>query len=130
MFAEPKLRKILEDIVHPKIHQEIHEQLNRLSSPYAVVVIPLLAESKRDYKLDRVLVIDTECEQQIKRVIQRDQQSDDQVKRIINSQASRKTRNSIADDIVMNTGTLKDLHAQMDRLHEKYLELSAKMAGD
>ena len=41
------------------------------------------------------------------------------------AQASRDERRAVADDIVDNGGTLDQLHAQVDALHERYVRASA-----
>ena len=129
VFSDYEMKKKLENILHPRIHKEIISQLDQLVSNYAIIVIPLLAEGKRNYPLDRVLVIDAPAELQLNRVSARDQQSISQVKRILDSQATREERNSMSDDIIENTGSLEDLHENINRLHLQYLELAKKKKG-
>ena len=126
VFSDYEMKKKLENILHPKIFEEITRQLDQLVSIYAIVVIPLLAEGIRNYPLDRVLVIDAPVEQQLSRVSVRDQQSISQIKRILNSQATREKRNSMADDIIENSGSLEDLYEKINELHLQYLELANK----
>ena len=38
------------------------------------------------------------------------------------TQATRKTRLAVADDVVENSGTLEALRPQVDRLHQRYLQ--------
>ncbi len=60
VFSDVAERRKLEAILHPLIRQSVEQQLARLSSPYVLVVIPLLVESG-DYRdvLDRILVVDS-----------------------------------------------------------------------
>ncbi len=127
VFSEPEKKTQLENILHPAIHAEILHQLSNLSVPYAVVVIPLLAESKRKYPLDRVLVIDAPMNLQISRVSDRDNESAQEVERIIRLQATRKERLAIADDIISNTGSKHSLRDSVDELHSKYLTIAEDM---
>ncbi len=124
VFSDSELKRKLENIVHPRIHEEIHSQLDQISAAYAIVVIPLLVEGKRNYKLDQVLVIDVPPELQQNRVTVRDRQSGSQVKRILKAQATREERIAIADDIIDNSGSLDNLYEQVDALHLRYLELA------
>ncbi|MDE0310445.1 MAG: dephospho-CoA kinase [Acidiferrobacterales bacterium] len=117
----------LEDILHPEIHAEILRRLSDLSAPYAVVVIPLLAESKRSYPLDRVLVIDAPSQLQISRVSDRDGETAQEVEKIISLQATRKDRLRVADDVISNTGTRQSLTSAVDELHSKYLAIAEDM---
>ncbi len=124
VFAKQELKAQLENILHPRIYDEILRQLDSLSEPYCIVAIPLLAESKRDYPLDRVLVIDLPQPMQLERAAARDQQSTAEVQRIIQSQASREKRLRLADDVVDNSGGICELCDQVDSLHRKYLKLA------
>ena len=92
-------------------------------------MIPLLAESSRDYPLDRILVIDAARAQQISRVTERDRQSAEEVERIIDAQADRKKRLAMADDVIENYGTLEALKSEVAKLHNRYLRLAAGSSG-
>ena len=124
VFADPEQKSRLESILHPQIYTEILHQLEQITYPYCVVVIPLLAESKRNYPLDRILVVDLPEKLQIARTSTRDKESAKHVEQIIQSQASRQQRLSIADDVIENSGTPEKLLKNIDSLHKKYLELA------
>ena len=124
VFENIEHKALLESILHPRIYDEILRQLDHLSAPYCVVVIPLLVESKRIYPLDRVLVIDLPHTLQLERTSARDQQSEEKINKIIQSQSSRDKRLSLADDIVENSGAVESLHEKIDLLHQKYTELA------
>ena len=124
VFADPEQKSRLESILHPQIYTEILHQLEQIAYPYCVVVIPLLAESKRNYPLDRILVVDLPEKLQIDRTTARDKESEKHIEQIIRSQASRQQRLSIADDVIENSGTPETLLKNIDSLHQKYLELA------
>lgn len=124
VFENKEYKVLLESILHPRIYEEILRQLDHLSAPYCIVVIPLLAESKRNYPLDRILVIDLPRALQLERTSARDQQSEEKIDKIIQSQSSREKRLSLADDIVENSGTVELLCERIDLLHQKYTELA------
>ena len=126
IFSDSSRKSQLEAILHPRIYDEILRLLSELSTPYAIVVIPLLAESKREYRLDRILVIDVPSDVQISRVTTRDGQSTEEVERIISSQASRYSRLAIADDVIENIGSKDDLYERVDAMHLTYLEYARK----
>ena len=54
----------------------------------------------------------------------RDGGSAEQAREILAAQASRAARLARADDLLVNTGNLADLHAAVDRLHAQYLVLA------
>ena len=62
---------------------------------------------------------------QRKRLMARDTVSAEQARASLRAQASREARRAIADDVVVNAGRLDELDAQVQRLHERYLQLSA-----
>ncbi len=124
VFTAPQNRARLESIMHPRIHAQILAQIEQLSAPYCIVVIPLLAESKRNYPLDRVLVIDIPEALQLERTATRDRQPTSKINAIIQSQASREQRLNLADDIVENSGSLDELYLQIDKLHKMYVQLT------
>jgi dephospho-CoA kinase len=60
---------------------------------------------------------------QISRSSARDNQPVENIKKIISKQASRDQRLSIADDVISNSSSLKDLYNNVLRIHKKYLEI-------
>ncbi|MDH5300199.1 MAG: cell division protein ZapD [Gammaproteobacteria bacterium] len=119
-FANPELRKTLEDILHPLIQREMQERTSTMQAPYCVFMIPLLVESGQHQTVDRVLVIDSAEEQQICRASLRDSCSRQEIQAIIATQATRKTRLSFADDVIHNIGDIDSLYNAVDRLDKKY----------
>lgn len=127
IFASAKKRLQLENILHPIIWNEVISQLATITTPYCIIVVPLLFETLPQEKLvtfDRILVVDVPEETQIQRIKERDNCDNTTMKNIIKSQVSRQTRLSGADDIIINTGDLAQLNTAVDRLHQKYLTLS------
>lgn len=120
VFSDPPKRKRLESILHPRIFRQMQAQLARVDADYCLIVVPLLAESAREYPLDRVLVVDVPPAEQASRVARRDQQAEADVERIIASQASREKRLAIANDVIDNSGTVEELRKKVDGLHERY----------
>ena len=126
VFADPSARKDLEAILHPLIRQESTRQFQASTSPYVVVVVPLLIETGA-YRgmMGRILVVDCEPETQIRRVMERSGLSRGEVLSIIASQVSRQQRLSEADDVIRNDRDFETLQAQVNPLHVRYLGLAA-----
>jgi len=123
IFTDPQQKQWLEDLLHPLIGAEIDRQLAAVTSPYALFVSPLLLETQQSLRCDRIIVVDVDVATQVKRASSRDNNSEAMIRNIINSQMSRADRLSRADDIVSNSGSLAELHQQIDRLHQRYLKL-------
>ncbi len=125
VFSDPSSREKLEAILHPAIRLEAQRQLNELRADYALLVIPLLAETGGDYTLDRILLVDAPESLQIERIMQRDNISIQAAREILNSQASRAQRLQLADDVIGNDGSLPALYSAVEQLHARYLELAS-----
>jgi len=123
IFNNDDERKFLESTLHPGIKKNMLAQLSKVKSPYCIVVIPLLLETKQEKLVDRILVVDCEQNDQIKRVQVRDNRTKEQILSVINSQISRNTRLQAADDIIKNSGNMHDLRNIVAELHKKYMEL-------
>jgi len=127
VFADTNARRRLEAILHPRVRAVLRERASAARGPYVMLAIPLLVESGGDYRwVDRVLVVDVPREVQHARLIARDGITDALADSMLDAQASRKQRLAIADDVIVNDGTLADLDQRVAALHAKYLAL----AGD
>lgn len=126
IFKEASARQQLEAITHPAIRQSIIQQLRAATSPYVILVSPLLFETHQYQLTDRSLLIDAPIEHQIERASQRDGQSIEQIEKIIHVQMSREKKLSLANDVVLNDGELDHLYDQLKVLHQSYLDLSHK----
>ena len=122
VFKTPEDRRWLEKLTHPLINDWTVTQLRNAASQYAIVVNPLLRA--RGGYVNRILVVDVAVEVQVARTMERDQVSKEQAESIISAQISRIERLELADDIIVNGGTVKELEPQVRALHKKYLELS------
>ncbi len=131
VFADPAERTRLEAILHPMIRAESEARLRRSAADYAVLVVPLLAESKSyRERVDRVAVVDCPEEVQLARVMGRSGLSRAEVAAIMAAQASRAARLAIADDVIANDAGLAELRARVTELHGRYLDMArARGAG-
>lgn len=131
LFHDDVARRELEHILHPLIRRETLAQLEQVTAPYAVVVVPLLFESGFDDVVDRTLVVDTDPESQVRRLMQRDGASERDAHAALAAQLPRAERLERADDVIDNLGQLSALDAQVDSLHLRYLKLGkAKNASE
>lgn len=124
VFSDANARQNLESILHPAIRQQVKRRVNESSAPYCVIVIPLFAESGAYDWIDRVLVVDVGEETQIARVMARDHVTREQAQSILAAQASRDQRLALADDVILNDGSLQSLDDRVLQLHQHYLTLA------
>src|SRR5690606_11383905 len=92
------------------------------TSPYAILVSPLLLEAGKSALIDRVLVIDAPEHLQIERTVARDQSSSQKVSAIMATQLTRAQRLAQADDVIVNDGDLEHLRHDVQALHEQYCQ--------
>ncbi|WP_299591403.1 dephospho-CoA kinase [uncultured Microbulbifer sp.] len=129
VFNDPGGRRWLERLTHPLIREEIISSLGASSkthsAPYAILESPLLIESGQFELVQRICVVDIPEELQLQRASTRDANSVEQIRKIMDAQLPRAERCAKADDILDNSGSLESLNAQVDTLHQKYVQLAA-----
>ncbi|EGR0046441.1 TPA: dephospho-CoA kinase [Vibrio vulnificus] len=124
IFAHAEEKQWLNALLHPMIRRKMIEDLAQVSSPYALLVVPLLVENQLQTLCDRVLVVDVEEKTQLQRTMDRDGVDEQQVRAILKAQASRHERLALADDVIKNESKDQDLLQQITDLHQKYLAMS------
>ena len=109
VFHNNEKRKILESITHPLVRDLMVQKISSSTSPYSIIMVPLIFETNSTKNYDRVLVIDCDVEIQLERAMARDENSADLIQKIIDSQCSRSERLSIANDVIPNNQSIEDL---------------------
>ncbi|AHX59361.1 dephospho-CoA kinase [Aeromonas media] len=129
IFSDPAAKFWLNALLHPIIRSEMLRQCAAVSSPYCLLVVPLLVENRLTELADRVLVIDVDEATQIERTCRRDGVSREQAQAILASQANRSERLAMADDVLDNqSGTTETIRARILALHETYLAFASQQA--
>ncbi|QKX15663.1 dephospho-CoA kinase [Microbulbifer sp. YPW1] len=130
VFDNPAERRWLEQLTHPLIREEIISSLaaspDTHAAPYAILESPLLVESGQSALVQRVCVVDLPELLQLERASARDGNSPEQIRKIMAAQLPRAERCAKADDILDNSGSLAELEAQVDTLHQMYIKLAAQ----
>ncbi len=125
IYNHPADKKRLESILHPLIFHEMQRQLSTVNFPYGILSVPLLFETNFQLHVQRIVVVDCPEQVQIKRVKLRDNLPIEDIKKIMSNQCSRAYRISHADDVINNDCSQDKLAAQVQSLHDKYLNISA-----
>lgn len=116
VFSDPELRKKLEGIIHPLVREAAEEIMKSAPSGSVVVnEIPLLFETNGAKRFDFVIAVQTPMELRIERLSQRGMKLYEIEKRIA-VQASDQERASIANEIVVNDGSLDQLRSKVEEL--------------
>ena len=122
IFNDPSQKKILENIIHPKVRDEMFQRINKSDDHYLIVSVPLLVETGMHQIMDRNLLVDCSEDTQIDRVMHRDKITLNEARAILKNQASRSDRKKIADDLIVNENnvTLIELENEVLELHKYY----------
>ncbi len=124
VFSDDAAKTWLNQLLHPLIRQEMLRQLANASSPYVLLVAPLLLENKLEQLVDTVLVVDVTEQTQIKRTSQRDGSPIPLVQSIMAAQCSREERLARANQVISNEGSTEALQAKVAELHQLFLCLA------
>ncbi len=121
IFNSDEEKNWLESLLHPAIARQIQDELKASSSPYTILVSPLLLETNQKDFCDKVLVVDVPVETQIERTLKRDDVSLDQVQSIIKAQISRDKRLELADEVIVNDKSFEALQRAVSKLHQQFI---------
>ncbi|MDP5056838.1 MAG: dephospho-CoA kinase [Marinomonas hwangdonensis] len=121
IFNQPEERVWLETLTHPAIRQEIHRQLAEITSPYGLLVHPLLFETHQNSLCKQVIAIDVPRDIQIERVILRDHIDKESALKILATQLKNDERIARADLVIENAGNIAEMNAKVLKLHKNIL---------
>lgn len=124
IFDHPDERNWLNGLTHPLINKLTWERVTRASTPYAMVVNPLLGARSSAY--DRILAVDVPIDIQVTRTMQRDNISRSLALKMIESQTDRNLRLKFADDVIRNDGSISKVEERVALLHRRYLFMASR----
>lgn len=122
VFSDQKKRKALEALLHPTIYRKIaeaSEKLDKRAEPY-IVDIPLFYEGGR-YAIENVVVVYATQEQQLERLMSRDTFSKEEALSRIGSQIDIEDKRDNATYVIDNSGNLKQLEFETERVKKEIL---------
>ncbi|MDD3813889.1 MAG: dephospho-CoA kinase [Desulfocapsaceae bacterium] len=108
LFAEPEVRRGVEQILHPLVHQEILSRSaeKRLNRAGMIVEVPLLFEVGWQNDFDWVVVVYAAHECCVQRIVRRDRVSPEEGRSGISAQISLEEKVLQADSVIENSGPL------------------------
>jgi dephospho-CoA kinase len=126
VFADPQQRRKLEGLLHPAIADRMETEVSALttSTPYVVLMIPLLLEAGWQNQVDTIVVVDCPPDVQIERLRQRDGVTLELAQDMIAAQTSRDRRLAAADFVVTNSR-----QTSLDMLREQVRQLDCELSG-
>lgn len=127
VFRDTVARRRLNAITHQEIRRHIQEEVEGLRStnPDAIVVIdiPLLLDTTgpEAFDLEGVIVVSARREQQIERLKHRDKLSQEAVEQRLAAQRPAAEKETEADWVIDNSGTMEDTRRQVELLWQELL---------
>ncbi|MEG0509520.1 MAG: dephospho-CoA kinase [Eubacterium sp.] len=116
MSKNQKMRKRLNEIIHPLIeamYEEKRERYRTMGEAIVVYDCPLLIEAEQYKKVDEVLLVIADEKERLKRIVERDgiEMELATTKMAIQMQDEEKIK--FADTIIYNNGSIEDLHRSL-----------------
>ena len=118
IFKDPVKRTQLEQITHPLIRRAFAEIVESAQNDSIVInQIPLLVESKHEYKFDHVITVSATEEVRIQRLLMRGMNLT-QIKQRIGAQSTDAQREAISDTIISNDKDHSELLVEVEKVWE------------
>ena len=116
VFDDPRARKQLEEILHPKIRETWVKAAERFrgTDNYFLAEIPLLYETNSAFFFDCVVVVEAGAQVQLARLSSKRGWSLETARRVIDSQLPSREKMRQADILIFNHHTEKLLHDQIE----------------
>ena len=119
VFKDESARRDLEEIIHPKVREAALKIAARVPSDGVVInQIPLLFETKGAGRFDFVITVSADLEVRKARLNERGLKSYE-IERRISAQATDSQRESIANFIIRNNGSVEELERAVAELWER-----------
>lgn len=117
IFDDYEKKRKLEEITHPYILDEIYKKMEEMKDKYRIIILdaPLLFETGLDRAVDQTWVVYVNREIQLERLIKRDQLSSQEGVKRIEAQLSLEKKKEMADFIIDNNGSIKQLRLMVQK---------------
>lgn len=124
VFADKKKLEMLNSITHPEIMAVINRRICQLKSNYnqdliCIIDAPLLFEANLADRMDKIIVVFINQEEQTKRLLLRDNFTKEEALRRIQSQIPLTSKLSWADYVIDNSFSREQTKKQVEQVWEK-----------
>lgn len=130
IFNDPEKKKALEGILHPRVFEEEQAKYENIlkDHPGALVIIDaaLLIESENYRKVDKVIVIACDEENQLDRIMAKNMFSREDAQRRLQQQMPLEDKLKFADYVIRNDSGLSELKDDVESLFHQLKQLAGK----
>lgn len=120
VFSQPRRRRLLEAILHPRIIAEIRRKLKKPASGVTALDAPLLLEAGLRPLVDKLVVVAADEATQLKRLRRKYALTTRELRRRIGSQMALADKIRVADFVIDNNQTLSRTRKQVAELRRKW----------
>ena len=122
VFRDPAKRRLLEQIIHPRVRARVRE-IAASAPPDAVVVndVPLLVEAGLADDFDLVIVVLADEATRLERLVRERGMAEEEARARIAAQATDDERRAVADVVIVNDGTLGALRQRVDEVWREHV---------
>lgn len=132
IFHDEAAKQKLNAMIHPLVKQKLvegMEQAKARGEQLVVLDVPLLFESGFESLVERTLVVYVPREIQVKRLMKRDQIDESYALAKINSQMSLEKKRDLADYVLNNEYSMRELRTQFEQMFEMLWEKACQMSS-
>ncbi|HEY4615855.1 MAG TPA: dephospho-CoA kinase, partial [Citricoccus sp.] len=132
VFGNTSARERLNEIVHPRVRSEVERRIRDAGQDSVVVVdLPLLVETGAETDFDVVLTVEGPAEDRVARLVRERGFSTQEAWARIDAQATDAERREVADEVIVNDGSLNDLGEAVRRFWDDHVQpvLDKRAAG-
>ena len=129
VFADPRERERLNDIVWPAMAEMMEQDLKALRArgePVAVLEAAVLIEAGWGYLADEIWVVIASPQVTHQRLVETKEMPPEQAEARMRAQLSNEERKWYADAVIENNGSVEDLRRRVD---EVWADLQRRIAG-
>jgi len=122
VFDNPEARKKLEAIIHPRVRALAERNISELAAAGSSIIVyevPLLFEAQIHLWLRPVILVACDIETQKQRLLERDHLTELEAQQHLDAQMSLAEKRKLADYVIENEGTLKELEQQVREVLRK-----------
>ena len=132
IFHDEAAKQKLNAMIHPLVKQKLVEGIEQAKArgeQLVVLDVPLMFESGFESLVDRTLVVYVPREIQVKRLMKRDQIDESYALAKINSQMSLEKKRDLADYVLNNEYSIRELRTQFEQMFEMLWEKACQMSS-
>lgn len=121
VFASNRLKKRLEDVIHPYVQEKVIEKKRLFEvagHPVVVYDVPLLFENNLQDSFDHVIVVYVPEEVSVQRLMERNKITEGEAKQRISNQINIERKKELADTVFDNQGDRDSLKEQVIKWKE------------